>query len=444
MWWLCLILAQQGGPPIEEGIRVEYVTLDVLAIDAKGRPVTDLTEKDFEIRENRKKIDFDGFRRFDLRAGRIGAEALETIDPAGGEEVEKTLADQKILLVLDLEEAYGTNAKRTLDQLDDFVGELPGHLPYVFRVFSLEYGEETDGWVDSRVVVREALTRIRERWISDHVTAGMKSNDETLLGNLEQEPLKAREGYDYRRLGGDFTLLEKAIRDCIYSYNLPSEVPNRILCIEEVLTEFKAYHQERSERVIGEIYGILAKLGDDPDIKSMLLVSPGFSLTAFESVLRLRDEILRQEGSGSLIGDFMNMTDYFQSKKVIEQEYRKLLHYCLARRVVINVFDIYNRREALSIGDARRKVSPALRSAYTGYWQELNSGSLEIASDTGGELFETARLEGGMGKVLERGSFYYQLGYTSPPGKPGKWRKIQVKCKRKGVRLIYRSGYYGG
>ena len=45
--------------------------------------------------------------------------------------------------------------------------------------------------------------------------------------------------------------------------------------------------------------------------------------------------------------------------------------------------------------------------------------------------------------MIEGNRFVYVLGYRSPPGKEGAFRKIKVKCLRKGVTLRHRSGYLG-
>ena len=46
--------------------RVDAVTVDVIATDSQGHPVTDLTVADFEIKENNKVQSIDSFKRFTI------------------------------------------------------------------------------------------------------------------------------------------------------------------------------------------------------------------------------------------------------------------------------------------------------------------------------------------------------------------------------------------
>lgn len=48
-----------------------------------------------------------------------------------------------------------------------------------------------------------------------------------------------------------------------------------------------------------------------------------------------------------------------------------------------------------------------------------------------------------MTQSVSQQRFFYILGYHSPAKNSGKFRKIKVKVKRRGVKLAYRRGYYG-
>lgn len=68
----------------------------------------------------------------------------------------------------------------------------------------------------------------------------------------------------------------------------------------------------------------------------------------------------------------------------------------------------------------------------------------EMADRTGGMAFyNTNGIDGAVQKSIEDGSVYYTLAYY-PEDKTwnGKFRKIQVKVKRSGVKLRYRLGYF--
>jgi VWFA-related protein len=83
----------------------------------------------------------------------------------------------------------------------------------------------------------------------------------------------------------------------------------------------------------------------------------------------------------------------------------------------------------------------------------LNSDSLrgrfileKIASASGGYAFfpsSLKSLDDVMQKLREGMRSQYSLGYKVPRSKmDGSWRKIQIFCKKQGIKLRYREGYY--
>ena len=76
--------------------------------------------------------------------------------------------------------------------------------------------------------------------------------------------------------------------------------------------------------------------------------------------------------------------------------------------------------------------------------QNVHGTMREMADRTGGMAFyNTNGLDGAIRKSIEDGSTYYTLAYY-PEDKTwnGKFRKIQVKVNRSGVKLRHRMGYY--
>jgi Ca-activated chloride channel family protein len=83
---------------------------------------------------------------------------------------------------------------------------------------------------------------------------------------------------------------------------------------------------------------------------------------------------------------------------------------------------------------------------------ELGSSSLrgryileEMARASGGYAFFPTNLNSlkeVMDKLRQSMRSQYSLGYTPAKGSDGTWRRLEVLCKRPGVRLRYRTGYY--
>jgi VWFA-related protein len=80
-----------------------------------------------------------------------------------------------------------------------------------------------------------------------------------------------------------------------------------------------------------------------------------------------------------------------------------------------------------------------------GQQRNANHAAMDlIAKDTGGvALYGTNSLSDALDHVIDHGSYFYTLTYTSAnPATDGKFRKIQVELHQPGYQLAYRRGYY--
>ena len=69
---------------------------------------------------------------------------------------------------------------------------------------------------------------------------------------------------------------------------------------------------------------------------------------------------------------------------------------------------------------------------------------LDIADKTGGKAYYNRNdIDNALGDGIEDGSTYYMIGYY-PQNKnwDGRFRKIEVKTRRTGIKLRYRTGYF--
>jgi VWFA-related protein len=75
---------------------------------------------------------------------------------------------------------------------------------------------------------------------------------------------------------------------------------------------------------------------------------------------------------------------------------------------------------------------------------QAHASMLDIAEKTGGKAYYNRNdIDNALGDGIRDGSTYYILGYYPESKKwDGKFRKIQVKTRRKGIDLRYRTGYF--
>lgn len=75
---------------------------------------------------------------------------------------------------------------------------------------------------------------------------------------------------------------------------------------------------------------------------------------------------------------------------------------------------------------------------------QAHASMLDIADKTGGKAYYNRNdIDNALGDGIRDGSTYYILGYYPENKKwDGRFRKIQVKTRRKGINLRYRTGYF--
>ena len=75
---------------------------------------------------------------------------------------------------------------------------------------------------------------------------------------------------------------------------------------------------------------------------------------------------------------------------------------------------------------------------------QAHAAMLDIADKTGGKAYYNRNdIDNALGDGIEDGSTYYMIGYY-PQNKnwDGRFRKIEVKTRRSGIKLRYRTGYF--
>lgn len=446
---LCLSLLgfQKADFAVQEKFRVEYVMLDVKAVDDDGNLVTDLKLSDFEIKENRKSVQPDFFDvldfRQDLKLDTMPLDALEA-------EKKREQEVRQIILAMDLEWTKPRDALNAFHQLEKFVKDLPADVVYRINLYSVERGSITKGFVDSPDKVLAYLAEYKERHLAKY---DRNSNFRPQGGGmLDYDSRSEGSTLERGRIGGtsrivedinDLEDLEDAFRECGTAYIGALDKDAYSRCISTALTDYTQRMEIRARQAIGSLEILTYKFEENDDLKMMLYVSPGFSYTDLNSAQQLANVYLTGESfgvpSGLLRGGNFNLKD----------EFSRVLHACIKNRVIFNTIDIFNgdtgETSRMTRGASlNRDVSSQTSFIYNSYKTEIASGIAELAEESGGRFFQTFSMENPLQKIFNEDRFFYQIGYNSPSGKPGRLREIKIKCKRKGVKLYYRKGYYGG
>lgn len=399
----CLLFFQDDIEPVKEQFRVEYVTLDVVATHKK-KMVTDLTADDFIVTENGKKVDVTFFDILDYRQ-----------QPGEGE---KPL--QQIILALDFESVIRSDVHGSFRQVRRFLDGLDENYRYSINLYALDRGSLTKGFSEDLEEIGYALNRYEDRFLSNRYRKSSWDSDNPLGGSAGGGSSYGMVGSGPLEMVNDITTLIEAIRFCMGG-------PGECSCVNSSVEEFLVEQRLRSERVVGELESLAYKFKENNDLKTMILVSPGFAIDNLNSVGRLlRSATKGRCGSTLGIGRIR-----------LDADLQKVTHACIKNRVIFHTFDVFNKT------GHRRQVGRDASGAIDSYARDMARGLKDLAQESGGTFRQVFRLDGSAKKVLENNRFFYTLGYQSPAGKPGKYREIKVKVKRKKVKVRHRRGYFG-
>lgn len=450
--YLSLFNYQKADFAVQERFRVEYVMLDVKAVDKDGNLVTDLKMSDFEIKENRKSVQPDFFEVLDFRQD-LKLDELPTDSAEAKEKVEKEV--RQIIIAMDLEWTQPRDALNAFVQMEKFLKGLPNDVVYRINLYSLDRGSISKGFVDTPERVLAYLEEFKDRHLArwDRNSPYRVEGGEGMLeydsrsrtgGSLERRPLQ-----QISRLNDtpySLEALEAAFQMCGDGFAGSSSGNDTYAnCVVNTLNEYMERMQDRARQAIGGLEILTYKFEDNDDLKVMLFVSPSFSYTDLSSAQQLANAYL----SGD---QFRSPGSVLKGRNFnLENEFKRVLHACIKNRVIFNTVDIFNKDSGELIQVHRRlggrapHVSVGTKKfIYSTYQNEIAEGIAELAEESGGRFFQSFTLTNPLQKVFDEDRYFYQIGYPSPDGRPGRYREIKIKCKRKGVKLYYRKGYYGG
>ena len=392
--------SRQDSPPRFRA-ESELVLVDLVATDGKGRFVSDLRQDEIEVREDgkRRKIQFFRLERFETRGeepgepspqGARGREAAPQGRPAG-----------YVVFLLDLQTMDFNSAEQSKEAIREFLrsGMDPGDLAML-------------------VTIRPAVR------VDQPFTQDLKK----LEAALDQVPYRREEA----------SLEEFAERvDAIFNrfgVDVPRDVP-----LDYAQSEAQQYLSNLRTRLdlsCRAISALSRYLGSLPGRKRVIYFSRGYAINAYhrvsEIIQRRMDQLHRGMSrprvatlSTLRIGNLASI--YARSlRSAVDQ----------ANRNQVSVY---------SIDPRGLMVVPFQHSTYydTGDMEATQEFLATLSEDTGGLLFTNENeLVSPIRSAYVDSRSYYLLGYV-PDAKmeDGKFHRIEVKVKRKGLKLRYRRGY---
>jgi len=417
--WLLLAATPilHAQPPSDQdrprfGTSTAAVTVDVIVRDKKGNPVIDLTKEDFEVFENGTRqavIDFELVKPAAAQAAPSRVSQVPGVAPvpAAAPVTPSTLQGQRVTAIVfdwlgDQARYEAWKAASTLlDQMapDDFVAVY---------------------------VIDQALRRIVP-YTKD--TASLKSAFDIAVSRPSSIPTVARNSnmdrlVNQRDLPGTASAEYAAGANTLNSVSTDMRGPE--LKMAEMLERELQWEQFMNKQqqglaVANALTGLVEQLGSMPGRKTVVLFSEGLVIperykTNYDAV---EDRANRHNVSFYTI-DAAGLRVFSPSRATYEQ-----------------------------MGEAgEQNVATGVANDPTGrrtelMWRDPTFGLRPLAERTGGMYIgDTNDIATGFARVNADRRFHYLLAYSSSnPALDGTFRRIEVKVRRRDVRLKARSGY---
>ena len=393
----------ENGIPDPQGAffditNINVVNVEVYVTDKKGTPVTDLGPEDFEIFEDGRPLPITNFyavaEGVPRGGGAVDTLAEPALDLPAADLPTAVREDQRLHLVIYVDNfnLRPANRNRVLNRVNRFLREKLAREDLVMVVSHDRSLHIRQPFTTDKGAVAAALLELEE--LSGHAV-NRDAERRSVLEDIEsaEDPITA---LHYARSYADsvFTEMEFTLRAL--------------------------------ERQVDALSGLVGR-------KAFLYISDGIPLVVAEDVFIAVDEFHPRSSAR------IEAMSYSYSNR-----YREIVTKANAGGVTF-----------YSLEAGGLQVHQSISAEYGGtasggglaYIDAIRSSNLQeplylLADDTGGStIINTNAVEAGLSKVADDFRNYYSLGYMAPHNGDGRYYKVEVKVKRKGLQVRHRAGY---
>lgn len=396
-------ISQATNPPVVK-VTTRLVLVDVVVTDGSGRPVTDLKQADFEVKENGKPQKIVAF-----------AFQPPPPPPVPGKPAYKPfpLAPGVFTNLRNLNGEVGPPTILLIDGLNTPFKDQP-----YMRQQLVKYLEHLEP--GRNIAIYTLGTRLR--MIQDFT-----SDPDLLHEAIKKISLQSSMfNQDQQDISDEFPGLDPDSTD--------QSIAQMAQRMQEFESEQQAFQRDIQVRITLEAMKELAhNIAGYPGRKNLVWLSGSFPLTIFPDETSSNPfNVARQYGD-----DLRNTATIFANEQIA-------VYPVDARGLVVGFMPDASQRGASFAGP--RGGMRAVQQIQRGSAQLAASHDAmnELASQTGGRAFYNRNdIDRAMALSVAEGSTYYTLAYY-PEDKTtdGKFRKIEVKLDRKGLQARYRKGYF--
>jgi VWFA-related protein len=411
------LAAQSQEPPSRFRSGVDLVTVDAVIVDKDGRPVEGLTRADFTITEDGKAQQITYFEAVAVDAPVVDRAAAPppAPHPPVSTNVGQRFAAQTgraFAIVFDdhnLTRAQGDQARRAMKDFLDTAASPDDTITFV----------TTSGvaWLNAKMPqdhdrLLAVTSRVEGKYVPDTSKERMSDYEAMRIHQYQDILVEAqvRRRYEFLRVAGYEPKRPQDQNDNAKIGEMPGNYGIIASEIESRAEEVYATHEARNRQTLKLLERAVDALRTARGRKSVVLLSKGF---IYDTELRGFKDVSRAAREANVV-----------------------VYYIDARGLEAGPSQF--SAEAIGPTDPR-DIGPAIANLHY-----ESAGSVSIAEDTGGFAVQnTNDLSGGFRRIAAESRHYYLLGYVSSNARrDGKYRKIEVKVGRPGVKVRARRGYY--
>lgn len=425
---LCLVITSAGAEDYE--VAVTSVNIWVKVLDSSGTPVKGLTQADFQIFEDNKQVETTCFEEsaFELARSEVPLKRTSEIP-------------KKFVLFLDLYNTTDVEFKMVRPALQEFLRKLNGTNSEMMLAALLASGKlgVVSTFTPDLDRIRRLIDQAKGNFARDQ---RVRANDKELAELLTlAQPKQQERGPDRSGSGGE-------VPEATVSTNPDTDM--REIAIKNAYRLAQIYYME--EKRMTE-YSLAAMDAFTEDLSSrrldvdehavVLFISGGFNFNPGRHYFDMIENVESKDSSANDIVKFA--TSNPGSRKQASQDTQRSLKKSIGKlnKANLTVYAVNTRGMFVPGGDASNRTmetafhDPALL-------QDFQDSLIQIANETGGLSFSNSQnFPVGFQRILEDLSHQYVLCFN-PSGKKktDEYHEIKVVCKRPGVKLRHRLGYY--
>lgn len=391
-------------------VNVRQVLVPVVVTDKRGQHVTGLTQSDFQVLEDgiEQKITSFVSERVDV----LTEHGPDGPGRATDRTAQPTPAGARCTYLICLDAMHASfksfvQARKALKKL--FGAERAADSQYVL----LAVGRTTDVLDGPTSDPSKVLATLDGSDFQKTFSKSLKISSQAVLSDFENELKAVREACD------------RNDPSCEVRMNA---LPLRASAIEE-------YERFATTQFLRQFRSVVERMAQIQGRRMLILISDGFVLAPGEIPFRL------------LAAYFPNLRST-RSLERIQDEIEPIFK--LAEKVNVPIYTIDARglyappAFDASRGNVSTYFAPNIDRALSGIASDEGATLLEIASATGGTAFHDRNdLLAGLQRAFADGREYYMLSYTpSNETQDGKFRRIEVKVRNRGVVVSAKRGYW--